>query len=457
MVWINTRDKDIPTVMVIGGSDSGGGAGIQADIKTLASIGVYGVTIITAVTAQNTLGVDEIFPIPPKIISAQIDSVTRDFNINAIKVSVLYTKEAIELVHSKLKNWDVPRIVDPILKSQTGFNLLDNTLIVYYKEKILPITDILTPNIYEAEVLTGIKIRSRRDVEKSLKELKELGVGTVVLKGGHLSGSESIDYIYDGYKLWEIKAPKVDTKNVHGSGCVFSTAIAGYIAKGLDVKKAIKEAKKLITMAIKFSLNIGRGNGPVNPLAKLYRESEKFRVLEELWVAYRKLRTIPNIYKLVPETRINFVYSLPEPLSTQDVAGFPGRITMVNGELKAFCYPRFGASKHVANVVLTLNKVFPEIRSGINLKYDERFLEIARENGYKVLSFNRRKEPESFKIKEGSTLIWGVGEAIKNVREPPDIIYDLGDVGKEPMIRLVGMDPFSVVEKISNIMDKYLE
>lgn len=253
--------------LTIAGSDSGGGAGIQADIKTFQELGVFGTTAITALTAQNTLGVHGIFDVTPKFLKQQIEAVLADFDVKAIKTGMLFSAELIEVVAESMEGQEIPLVVDPVMIAKGGESLLQEKAVTALKTKLLPLTTICTPNIPEAEVLTGMTISNSTDIEQAAKEIVAMGVQYVVMKGGHLHGEYSSDIVYWNEGSFSVKTPRVETKDTHGTGCTFSAAITANLAKGLSIEEAIIEAKKFIHLAISTPLSIGQGHGPTNHFA----------------------------------------------------------------------------------------------------------------------------------------------------------------------------------------------
>ena len=447
MTWINRRGK-VPCALTIAGSDSGGGAGIEADLKTFAAVGVHGAAAITAITAQNSTGVYDVHPVPPEHVYKQIEVVVSDMDIIFAKTGMLFSCEIIDAVAKAITKFNLRVTVDPVMIAKSGAPLLKSEAISDLIHKIIPVATIVTPNIFEAERIVGFSIRSVTDAEKAAKEISKLGVEAVVIKGGHLSGDEAIDILFHDGKVVRYSHPRLEAKNTHGTGCCFSAAITGYLAKGYEIPDAVRKAKDLVFNAIRFGLPVGKGVGSVNPLATLYLTSEKYEVRETLWSAFKSLRKIRGICNFIPECRSNFVYALPDASSIKDVAGFPGRITVVNGELYVASYPQFGASSHIARVVLAAMRFDPTIRSAMNIKFDEDIVKRAESKGLKVASFDRSLEPSEIKSVEGKSLSWGVETAIKSSGHVPDLIFDRGDVGKEPMIRVLGKTPFDVISKI---------
>lgn len=260
----------VPKAMTIAGSDSGGGAGIQADLKTFGALGVYGTSIITAITAQNTTGVSAIHEAPPEIIRAQIDSVLTDIGADAVKTGMLASSATIECVASALEHYSPAWVVvDPVMVAKSGDLLLWQGAIETLRTQLLPHASVITPNIPEAEALTGMKITSDAEVREAAEKLLDMGAKSVVLKGGHREGAAT-DLYYDGDRFHEFTAERIDTPNTHGTGCTFASAIAAGLARGMSMLDAIALAKEYVTEAIRSSFPIGAGHGPLNHFYKLW-------------------------------------------------------------------------------------------------------------------------------------------------------------------------------------------
>ena len=255
----------IPQALTIAGSDSGGGAGIQADLKTFQERGVFGMSVITAITAQNTLGVHDIHIIPNKTIRAQLDAIADDFNVDAFKIGMLGNAEIIECVAAALQRHDFGLcVLDPVMIAKGGAPLLESAAIDALKTQLLPHADVLTPNIPEAEHLSGIKIANQDDAHKAAKILQDMGARTVIIKGGHSSGEQSSDLVVMPDGEFILSEPRFDTRHTHGTGCTFSACITAELAQGRSVEEAIRTAKAFITAAISNPLDIGHGHGPTN-------------------------------------------------------------------------------------------------------------------------------------------------------------------------------------------------
>lgn len=252
--------------LTIAGSDSGGGAGIQADLKTFFSHGVYGMSVITSVTAQNTLGVLGVQNISEDMVYLQMKAVFEDLFPDAVKIGMVSTKEIIEVISKGLEEYKPKKIVlDPVMVSKSGHSLLEKEAIKTLIEKLVPKAIIITPNREEAEVIAERKIKNIEEMKKAAKDIAKLGCKAVLIKGGHLEGNKAIDILYLGEENFVFfEEEKINTKNTHGTGCTFSAAICANLAKGMDVKKAVAYAKLYITRAIETSEDMGRGWGPVN-------------------------------------------------------------------------------------------------------------------------------------------------------------------------------------------------
>ncbi len=253
----------VPKALTIAGSDSGGGAGIQADIKTFAAHGVYGTSAITAVTAQNTREVIAVAEVPEEVVAAQIDSVLEDIGAGAIKTGMLSSARIVSTVCERIEAWGIPTVVDPVMISKSGNFLLSPDAVSAVKRELIPLSLIVTPNYHEAAALTGVEIESDHDAREAARRLSDLGARIVVIKGGHRPG-EPIDLVYDGSSFGELSAERVETDNTHGTGCTYSAAITANIALGYGPLESIARAKLYLTEALRSSYRVGGGHSPVN-------------------------------------------------------------------------------------------------------------------------------------------------------------------------------------------------
>ncbi|MBU3129412.1 bifunctional hydroxymethylpyrimidine kinase/phosphomethylpyrimidine kinase [Clostridium tagluense] len=266
-------------VLTIAGSDSCGGAGVQADLKSFSANGVYGMSVITAITAQNTMGVFAVQDLEKEIIVAQIDAIFTDIVVDAVKIGMVSVISTIDAISEKLQQYKPKNIVlDPVMISKSGYSLLKPESKTALIKNLIPLASLITPNVPEAEEILGevhseiTSIETVEDMERAAKEIYKLGCKSVLLKGGHIEG-DAIDVFYDGKEITHFKSERIPTKNTHGTGCTLSSAIAANLALGFSMKDAIKNSKEYITTAIKHSLDIGHGVGPTNHFYELYKKA----------------------------------------------------------------------------------------------------------------------------------------------------------------------------------------
>ncbi len=434
------------TLLIIAGSDPGAGAGLQQDLKTATLLGVYGLTVVTALTVQNSRGVRAVHPVAPEVVAAQLDAVLDDFPVAAVKVGMLATAEIVRTVAARLRDLDgVPLVLDPVLAAGAGTALLEEAGLAALKEELFPLALLLTPNATEAARLTGLKIKTPEDLAQAAVRLQALGPSWVLAKGGHLPG-EPVDVLSDGKNTYHLPGARLRAPHHHGSGCLLATACAAGLARGLALPEAVNRARDLVVQALKYGLPLGQGVGPVNPYAPFARETARYEVLEALTTAAARLQR-EDLSPLIPEVMSNLGYAAPYPEGPQDVAAFPGRLVKTPGGLVIPAPPAFGASRHIARVILTAMTTHPDLRSAMNIRYVEGIEELAPLLHLKAASFDRSLEPPDVKAREGGTLAWGVAQALQPGQSPPDLICDQGDWGKEPMIRLLGPNPMAVAEK----------
>jgi hydroxymethylpyrimidine/phosphomethylpyrimidine kinase len=431
-------------VLSIAGSDPSSGAGIQGDIKTCSALGAYGLSVITAITSQNTLKFSKVQEVSFDMIKNQIDSVLSDFKIDTIKIGVVYSSSVIKAIYSKLKKTKIPIILDPVFESTTGGVLLQKDAFADFKKLLVPLAHIITPNVLEAERLTGIKIRDKRGVRRALTKIHQMGAKNVVIKGGHLKGSVVTDFVLENSKFYEFSGRRIPV-TTHGSGCGFSAALAVSLAKGSSLRDSVRFAKEFVEESIKKSQKVGRG-------VAIVKAENIGKIESELADAISVFSNIKNIYTFIPECQTNFVFSKSNPRTLNDIVGVSGRIVktgktvVVAGDLK------YGGSRHVGSAVLQVTKKFPKIRSALNIRYDQSIVRKAITKKLFVLSYDRVVEPLKTKTKEGNTISWGIQSAIKNAKKSPDVIFHRGDVGKEPMILIFGTNPKDTLSKLRKIV-----
>ena len=429
-------------LLSIGGSDPSSGAGIQSDIKTFDSLNAHGLTVITAITGQNTSSFGMIEPVSQKILKNQLDSVISDFKIDGIKIGMVYNSEIIKTIYKELRNIKIPIILDPIIKSTTGGLLIEKTAIKDFKKFLISLATVITPNKFEAEYLSEIKIDSKKSLQKAAKKIQDMGAKNIVITGLETNG-KMLDFILERKSQYTVSGKKIPKIN-HGSGCNYSSSLLFSLVNGTSLKEAVKFSKQFTYDSIKNAKNIGYG-------IDITQIKNKDIIHTELTHAINKFVEIKNIYKGIPECQTNFVFSKKNPKSIKDILGISGRIVKTGNTVTVAGDLSYGGSKHVATALTTMNKKFPDVRSAINLKYNKETISKLRKERLHVSSYDRNAEPKNVKTKEGSSIEWGIKYAIKNSEEPPDVIYHKGDFGKEPMIIIFAKTPALIIEKISKL------
>jgi hydroxymethylpyrimidine kinase/phosphomethylpyrimidine kinase len=435
-------------IITIAGSDTGGGAGIQADLKTIASLGGHGMTIITALTAQNSLGVQAVYSIPLPFIEAQMDAVFTDMGADAVKTGMLREAAVVRLIAKKLTLYKVTRVVvDPIIAATDGTRLLDEEGQVALQQELFPLALLVTPNLPEAAALADMEVGTIAEMREAARRIRAYGAGAVLIKGGHLEG-DPVDLLLDEAGFTEFPSERIATPDVHGTGCVLSAAIATELAKGIDLQEAVQRGRELTRASIRVAAQIGKGRRITHPSALGAAQGERDEVIEALHAAIAVLKGEAKIGEMIPEVSSNLGYAVPFARAQGDVAAFPGRIGRLGDTIATIAPPVFGASRHIASIILTVMRHDPSFRSAMNVRYSPAILKACKEGGFSIVGFDRRKEPQEIRAAEGYSLAWGVEDALEKARTVPDVIYDEGGWGKEPMIRILGRDPGEVVRKV---------
>jgi len=429
-------------MLSIGGSDPSSGAGIQNDVRTAQLLGIHCFTVITAITSQNTARYSATDSVPPETILSQIESVTSDFEIDVIKIGMVYDSKTIAVLHDALKSPKAPIVVDPVMKSTTGGCLLKKEALEDFRKKIVPMARVITPNVEEAEAISGIKMTKKSEAERISSRISTMGAENVIITGIDENGRIA-DYVKTKSRKQRIVSGKIMTEN-HGGGCTFSSALAVAIARGDSVFNAARFANEFARKSIIGARRVGKG-------VRMTEQKMQSKIKDELAGGISKFVEMGNAHRAIPECQTNFVFSKDGPRGIKDIAGIAGRIVRAGDGVVVAGEVGFGGSRHVAAAVLETNRKFPEIRSGINVKYDVKTLNKLRAKKLKVLSYDRAQEPASVKKKENSSVAWGIRSAIAKTESAPDVIFHKGDVGKEPMILVFGEDPQEVVGKIEGV------
>jgi hydroxymethylpyrimidine kinase/phosphomethylpyrimidine kinase len=437
---------DYPVIMTIAGSDSGGGAGIQADLKTFSVLGVHGTCALTSVTSQNTTGVVDIYDLPPEIIASQIRAVASDMMIAYAKTGMLASSDIIREVARLIQEYKIPLVTDPVMAAEAGGSLMRQEAVRTLKEELFPLARVVTPNVHEAEALSGIKIHNWQDAREAAKRIADLGANAVIITGGHLDGS---DLIFDGSDFTVIEGDLVKG-GTHGAGCTYSAALTVFLARSARIQEAAAGAKLFVTRAITESRAVGQGAGPVNPVLHTLKTAQMHEAMLDVSKAATIITLSTEFSNVIPEVGCNIACAIPDATTVDEVCALQGRIVKMGNYARAVGCSAFGASSHVARIVLAAMHHDRNIRAAVNIRYSENIVRIIREMGLTVASFDRRDEPSGVR-----TMEWGTGSAIETYIRLhnllPDVIYDLGDVGKEPMIRVLAHRAVDAAEKAVQI------
>ncbi len=428
-------------LLSIGGSDPSSGAGIQSDVKAFSSLEMYGLTVLTTITSQNTSRFGLIHPIPKKILKNQLDFVFSDFTIDGIKIGMVYDSEIIKIIHNKIKKLSIPIVVDPIIKSTTGKMLIKKSAVNDLKNYLFPLATAVTPNKFEAEFITGKKITNKESLKKVAEKIREMGPKNVVITGVELKKKYISDFLL-AEKIYVFNRRKLKTVS-HGSGCNYSSSLLTFMAQGKSISDSVKLAQNFAWESIKNSQKLGKG--------VTIAQRKKNTLFSELSEAINNFSKIRGISKEIPECQTNFVFSKKYPRTLKDILGISGRIVKTGDSVTKIGNLEYGGSKHVAAATLEMNKKFPQIRSAINVKFQKRTITNLEKNGFIVASYDRAKEPKSIKSKDGHSIKWGVKNVLKDFKTPPDAIFHKGYFGKEPMIIIFGTTPKVVLDKVSKI------
>jgi len=439
-------------ILTIAGYDPSSGAGVSKDLDTFFSLGCHGLSLPTCLVVQGPQGVRDIQPIPLDQFASMLKVIEGEVSVDGVKIGVVWDSPYIEVISKFLKKLKGrPVVVDPIYAAKNGRKLITEEGLNCLVKKIFPLTTLLTPNLEEASLLTGKKIKTLDEAKSCAKELIRLGPRAVVVKGGHLKGAP-VDVFFDGQEIFVWEKPRIK-KQVHGTGCIFSSLLTVFLANGYPFEEAFFAAEKEMEVALEKNYFISRGGGDYSyssPTLIKVSLAERWQVVASLRQAAEKVLKL-NPVELIPEVQMNIGYALPQAERVEEVAAFPGRISQSRGKILFKGEPQFGASSHVARLILAMMKHFPQLRACANLRYAQAYVEMARKNNFNVVFFDRRKEPPRLKQAEGKSLDFLMESILKKMDQPPDFIYDRGDVGKEPIIRCFARDPLELLEKIEKI------
>jgi len=423
-------------ILSIGGSDPSSGAGVQGDIRVLSALGAHCATAITAITAQGTSSYSGTFPLPARAIRAQVSSVLGDMEPDAIKVGMLHTAAAVRAVASAIRGARAPVVVDPVVRSTTGGTLMRASALPAFRSEMLPLADALTPNLAEAEAVSG-----RRGADAAARALLGMGCGAVVLTGV-ACGRRVCDHVYSPRRA-VIRGGAERHGPSHGGGCAHSAALAFAMARGEGVRAAARMARALAESHMAASGRPGRGLAITGA-----RDSA---AASELGAAIAGLCAARGAHLLVPECQVNFVAAPPGASLPRDMLGVAGRIVRAGERLAVAGHLERGASRHVASALAAMRSRFPQVASCANVRRSRETLLAMRGLGLSLASYDRSREPRVSARAEGNTVAWGVRQAIARRRSPPDVVHHAGAHGKEPMALVFGGSPGDVLRKARRI------
>jgi hydroxymethylpyrimidine/phosphomethylpyrimidine kinase len=441
---------ELPKAMTIAGSDSGGGAGIQADLKTMAALDTVATTAITSVTAQNTVGVESIHPVPVEEVEAQIDAVRSDFELQAVKTGMLGVEPVVETVASSAADMAVPFVVDPVMVAASGDRLLDRDAEAAYDDLIAEST-VVTPNADEAEILTDVPLEDPESMHAAGRALVEMGAEAALVKGGHVGDDMVVrDVVVTQDDRTTIEHARVDSAATHGSGCTLSSAIAARLAHGDDIEAAIESGVEFVTRAVRYPLDVGAGRGSVHHLASLRDRAARQPTQEAVESVVQRLVSA-EVSAIVPEVGMNVVGATPYAERPDETVAVEGRIARTMAGVRATRGTRYGASSHVARFLLSAREHDPALRFAANLRFDDAVERALREIDGPVVEIDRSNEPAP--DEEGSTMNWAAGRAFERAGATPAVVFDRGDVGKEPIARLLAPDAADLADRTVSIAE----
>ena len=513
------RGRRRAAVLTVAGADPSGASGVYRDVATFEALGCTGAAAITALTAQNTSRFASAEPASARMISAQIGAVFEDFDVGAVKVGMVRGGGAVRAVSSALRRRigkrgkgrkNIPVVVDPVVRSTTGGRLLDARSLGPYREHIVPLAAVVTPNVYELGVLAGSGRLARAgesgagaesawaavegDAREAAQKVICMGAGSVIVTGVYGKGGRTVmDMVFEGAGREPYPAVAggrggrggmravAGRGRMRGSGCTHSAALAALLASGAGLAEAARGAAAIAHRSVTGALPRGTGlpvaapavvasGGPPSrsvlasasaaAAARPRASASEAAAAGRLEAAAASLAAIPGIGRHIPECQTNIAYAPPgrAPASPGDVLGLDGRIvsTMSGGAIVPGRAAR-GASRHVASALVEASRRFPSLRAAANIRYDPRTVDAARSLGMAVSSYDRAGEPAATRRSEGSSVRWGVRSALRGARRRGDAVYHTGDLGKEPMIVVFGTGPRDVVSKVARIADAAAE
>lgn len=440
-----------PVALTVAGSDSGGGAGVQADLKTFEACGAFGTSAVTAVTAQNTRGVTASEVLDPETVREQVSAVTGDFDVAAAKTGMLGDAAVVEAVADALADAPFPAVVDPVVVAQSGDRLLTEAGLDAVRDDLLPEATLATPNVPEAELLAGVAVADEADLRAAADAVRDLGPDAVLLTGGHLDG-DPVD-VFAGESTAAFSRERVDTADTHGSGCTLSAAIAARLAHGDDRTTAVERGVDGVAAAIDSDLSLGTGAGPVDHRRVADAASRPDTSYPETADAVAAVRDVVADLEadwppaLVPEVGTNVAVAPADATHPDDVVAVDGRLHATARGVRAAGGAEPGASSHVARFLLGVRARDPQVAAAANVRWTEARAD-ALAARWDAETVDRTNEP----AEADGTMDWTAARAMDGRDSAPDAVLDPGAVGKEAMVRVLAADADALAERLSAVV-----
>jgi len=436
---------DPPVALTVAGSDSGGGAGVQADLTTMEARGAYATSVVTAVTAQNTRGVESTHVLPTDEVDAQMDAVRDDFAVEAAKTGMLATESIVRTVTERVRAAPFPVVVDPVMVAASGDRLLDPAAERAYEDLVAEAT-LVTPNADEAAVLTGTAVEDVADARAAARDLVDSGAEAALVTGGHLAGETVRDVLVTRTDERTVDHDRVVDAATHGSGCTLSAGIAARLARGDDPTDAVCNELDAMARAVRYAADVGDGPGAVQGMVPLRARADRAATADAVREVVDRL-VDADAGDLVAEVGTNVAGAVRFAGAPDEVAAVDGRITRTVDGLAPTGDVRFGASDHLARFLLAAREHHPNLRFAINCRHDAATREALAELDWDTASYDRRDQPDAVRDEEGNTMAWAARTALADRDRPPVAVTDPGAHGKEPMCKLLAPDATTLADR----------
>jgi hydroxymethylpyrimidine kinase/phosphomethylpyrimidine kinase len=442
---------DPPVALTVAGSDAGGGAGVQADLPTMAARGVHGTSAVTAVTAQHTRGVESTHVLPVAEVDAQLAAVRDDFDLRAGKTGMLATAAIVERVTEHVRAVDWPVVVDPVMVAESGDRLLDADAEAAYGD-LVAAARLVTPNAAEAEVLTGVAVEDRASAERAARDLCSMGADAALVTGGHVAGDEVVDVLVADGEATAFAHERVATAATHGSGCTLTAGIAARLARGDGLREAVADESAAMARAVRHHVDVGQGPGAVQGAVELRDRAARDTTAEAVRSVVDAL-VAADVRALVPEVGLNVAGATPFAAGPEDCAAVEGRVTRTVDGVAPSGGVRFGASDHLARFLVAARDHHPSLRFCCNCRHDDATRDALAALDWVVASYDRREQPPAVREAEGETMPWAADAALADRERPPVAVTDPGAHGKEPMCKLLARDAPTLRDRVLALAD----